>query len=64
MPGGVWRLATDWSAYAEHMLEVLDAEPLLDGGVVERWADRPITKFERKGANAGRVSTDLAYRRI
>ncbi len=64
VPGGVWRLATDWSAYAEHMLEVLDAEPLLDGGVVERWADRPITKFERKGANAGRGSTDLAYRRV
>ncbi len=61
--GGVWRLATDWAEYAERMVEVLDAEPALDGGVVERWTDRPVTKFERKGVNAGRSSTDLAYRR-
>ena len=63
VPGGVWRLATDWADYAEQMLEVLDAEPLLDGGAVERWADRPVTKFERKGVNAGRTITDLAFRR-
>ncbi|MCW2844673.1 MAG: tRNA (guanine-N7)-methyltransferase [Nocardioides sp.] len=63
-PGGVWRLATDWSAYAQQMVEVLDAEPLLAGGVVERWADRPVTKFERKGVEAGRAITDLAYRRV
>ncbi|WP_372729618.1 tRNA (guanosine(46)-N7)-methyltransferase TrmB [Nocardioides sp.] len=63
-PGGVWRLATDWAEYAEQMIEVLDAEPALSGGVVARWPDRPVTKFERKGANAGRASTDLAYRRI
>lgn len=62
-PGGIWRLATDWTAYAEQMVEVLDAEPQLTGGVVERWADRPVTKFERKGVNAGRSITDLAYRR-
>lgn len=60
-PGATWRLATDWSAYAEQMIEVLDAEPLLEGGVVERWADRPVTKFERKGLAAGRSVTDLAY---
>ncbi len=63
VPGGVWRLATDWADYAGQMLEVLDAEPLLDGGAVERWADRPVTKFERKGVNAGRTITDLAFRR-
>jgi len=61
--GGTWRLATDWPDYAEQMQEVLDAEPLLEGGPVERWADRPRTKFERKGENAGRPITDLAYRR-
>jgi tRNA (guanine-N7-)-methyltransferase len=44
-------------------VEVLDAEPTLSGGVVERWADRPLTRFERKGVNAGRSITDLAYRR-
>jgi tRNA (guanine-N7-)-methyltransferase len=60
-PGATWRLATDWSEYAEQMLEVLDAEPMLEGGVVDRWPDRPVTKFERKGLAAGRSVTDLAY---
>lgn len=62
-PGGSWRLATDWGEYAEQMVEVLDAEPDLDGGVVERWVERPVTKFERKGLAAGRQITDLTYRR-
>jgi tRNA (guanine-N7-)-methyltransferase len=62
-PGGTWRLATDWSEYAEHMREVLDAVPALAGGPVERWEDRPSTRFERRGLAAGRTPTDLAYRR-
>lgn len=62
-PGGVWRLATDWAPYAEHMQAVLDAEPALEGGVVERWAERPVTKFERKGLEVGRTIIDLLYRR-
>ncbi len=62
--GGVWRLATDWADYAD-----ADARPCstpsrrLDGGVVPRWEDRPVTKFERKGVAADRAITDLAYRR-
>lgn len=64
VPGGLWRLATDWADYAEQMVEVLDAEPLLEGGVVERWAERPVTKFERKGIAKERTITDLAYRRV
>ena len=60
-PGATWRLATDWADYAERMVEVLDAEPLLTGGVVPRWDERPVTKFERKGLAAGRTITDLAY---
>jgi tRNA (guanine-N7-)-methyltransferase len=63
-PGAEWRLATDWADYAEQMVEVLDAEPRLTGGVVERWAERPVTKFERKGLAVGRSITDLAYRRV
>ena len=62
-PGAEWRLATDWADYAEQMVEVLDAEPRLSGGTTERWAERPVTKFERKGLAAGRSITDLAYRR-
>lgn len=62
-PGGVWRLATDWADYAEQMVRVLDAEPGLEGGVVDRWAERPVTRFERKGTAAGRGIADLRYRR-
>ncbi|HET8665879.1 MAG TPA: tRNA (guanosine(46)-N7)-methyltransferase TrmB [Nocardioides sp.] len=62
-PGGVWRLATDWQDYAEQMRSVLDAEPALTGGVVPRWEERPVTKFERKGLEAGRSITDLCYTR-
>lgn len=61
--GGVWRLATDWADYAEQMVEVLDAEPRLDGGVVPRWEDRPVTRFERRGLAADRAPIDLTYRR-
>ena len=63
-PGGAWRLATDWVEYAEQIRKVLDAEPLLEGGPVERWKDRPVTKFERKGLAAGRTIMDLAYRKM
>ncbi len=63
-PGGIWRLATDWGDYAGRMQTVLDAEPLLEGGPVERWAERPVTKFERKGRDADREIVDLAYRRL
>jgi tRNA (guanine-N7-)-methyltransferase len=63
VPGGMWRLATDWADYATRMVEVLDAEPALTGGVVPRWEERPVTRFERKGVEAGREITDLAYRR-
>lgn len=63
-PGAPWRLATDWADYADQMVEVLDAVPSLQGGRVERWAERPVTKFERKGIERGRTITDLAYRRV
>ena len=62
-PGSAWRLATDWSHYAEQMRAVLDAEPLLEGGRVPRWPDRPVTRFERKGVEAGREILDLVYTR-
>ena len=62
-PGADWRLATDWADYAAQMVEVLDAEPLLEGGVVARWEERPVTRFERKGLARDRLITDLTYRR-
>jgi tRNA (guanine-N7-)-methyltransferase len=63
-PGALWRLATDWADYADQMVEVLGAEELLEGGPVERWADRPRTRFERRGLRADRPPVDLAYRRV
>ena len=62
--GGTWRLATDWAHYAEHIAETMATEPTLVGGVVERWAERPLTKFERRGIAEGRSIVDLAYRRV
>ena len=63
-PGGLWRLATDWAAYAEQMVGVLDGEALLSGGVTPRWQQRPLTRFERRGVDAGRPPVDLTYRRV
>ncbi len=62
--GGLWRLATDWPPYADQMARVLGAEPLLEGGRVDRWRDRPRTRFERRGVRAGRPPIDLAFRRV
>ncbi|MFP3464808.1 tRNA (guanosine(46)-N7)-methyltransferase TrmB [Leifsonia sp. SIMBA_070] len=64
---GVLRLATDWEPYAEHMIDVLDAEPGLvnlagDARFVPRPDDRPVTKFERRGERLGHAIFDLAYR--
>lgn len=60
---GTLHLATDWEGYAAQMLEVLNAEPDLEGGVVSR-AERPVTPFEAKGLASGRRVLDLAYRRM
>jgi tRNA (guanine-N7-)-methyltransferase len=68
-PGGSWRLATDWADYAEQMRAVLDLHPELtnigsaEGGWAERFADRPLTRFEQRGIEAGRTVRDLHYRR-
>lgn len=65
-PGGIWRLATDWDGYAEAMQAVLDAEPGLANchdGWAPRHLLRPVTKYERRGLDAGRTIHDLAYRR-
>ena len=64
---GVWRLATDWSDYAEAMREVLDAAPGLvnpHAGWAPRFAERPVTKYEARGLAAGRAVHDLEYRPV
>lgn len=62
--GGLLKLATDWAHYAGQMQAVLDAEPLLEGGVVPRPADRPLTHFEKRGMKLGHEVFDLVYRRV
>lgn len=65
-PGGYLHCATDWQPYAEHMLEVLDAEPLLHNtadGYAPRPDYRPMTKFERRGLRLGHGVWDLLFRR-
>jgi tRNA (guanine-N7-)-methyltransferase len=65
--GGRWRLATDWPDYAAQMRDVLDNHPEFANehphGTAPRWADRPVTRFEQRGVDAGRTITDLVYRR-
>jgi len=68
-PGGTLQLATDWTPYAESMLEVLDAaadfrnrSPV--GGYVPRNPGRLRTRFEARGERLGHAVHDLCYERI
>jgi tRNA (guanine-N7-)-methyltransferase len=59
--GGVLRLATDADFYAEQMRQVCDAEVNLARSEPPA---RVMTKYERRGREAGRPIEDLAYRRV
>ena len=63
-PGGVLHVATDIADYAAQVLRVAADEPRLRGGVVPRPAWRPVTRFERRGLDAGRTVTDLWFERV
>jgi tRNA (guanine-N7-)-methyltransferase len=70
-PGGYLHLATDWQPYAEQMLAVLSAEPLLQNtlpagrdGYAPKPDYRPLTKFENRGLKLGHGVWDLVFRRI
>ncbi len=67
--GGVLHMATDWEPYAEYMLEVMNVAPgyrnlAVDGRCVERPAERPVTKFERRGERLGHGVWDLKFERV
>lgn len=62
--GGSWHLATDWSAYADHAMSVLDADPSWSGGPIERPAWRPVTRYEQLALDQGRAVIDLWYTRM
>ncbi|MGH3719789.1 MAG: tRNA (guanosine(46)-N7)-methyltransferase TrmB [Pseudonocardiaceae bacterium] len=70
--GATLHLATDWVPYAEEMLAVCAAEPTLRntagddslGGFATRPAWRPVTKFEQRARDDGRVVRDLIFARV
>jgi tRNA (guanine-N7-)-methyltransferase len=66
-PGGRLHCATDWQPYAEQMLAVLSAEPLLRN-TAEAFAPkpdvRPLTKFEHRGVKLGHGVWDLVFTRV
>ena len=66
-PGGILHVATDWRDYAEEVLAILAAEPLLENtvaGFSPRPAHRPRTKFEQRGVELGHGIWDLLFRRV
>lgn len=65
-PGGYIHCATDWENYAQQMLAVLGAEPLLANtadGYAPRPDFRPQTKFETRGLRLGHGVWDLIFKR-
>ena len=69
-PGGYLHCATDWQPYAEQILNVLAAEPLLQNtagdsidGYAPKPAYRPLTKFENRGIKLGHGVWDVVFRR-
>jgi tRNA (guanine-N7-)-methyltransferase len=73
-PGGYLHCATDWQPYAEQILEVLTAEPLLRNralvshpqleGYAPKPLYRPLTKFENRGIRLGHGVWDVVFERI
>jgi len=73
-PGGYIHCATDWQAYAEQILEVLSAEPLLKNTATQTHPEllgyapkphyRPLTKFENRGLKLGHGVWDLVFERV
>jgi tRNA (guanine-N7-)-methyltransferase len=69
-PGGTLHMATDWEPYAQQMLQVLSAEPMLlnTSPHAQGWADkphyRPLTKFEQRGLRLGHGVWDLVFQRV
>ena len=68
--GGYIHCATDWQPYAEQIIEVLRANPLLANtsphahGYADKPHYRPQTKFERRGLRLGHGVWDLVFTRL
>lgn len=63
--GGRVHMATDWVPYAEHMMEVMSTAPgytnAAGAGQYSTDADRPLTKFEKRGQRLGHAVHDLMF---
>jgi tRNA (guanine-N7-)-methyltransferase len=72
--GGYLHCATDWQPYAEQILEVLSAEPLLKNTASSKHPElagyapkphyRPLTKFENRGIKLGHGVWDVVFERV
>jgi tRNA (guanine-N7-)-methyltransferase len=67
--GGSLHMATDWEPYAEHMLEIMQAQANYrntspNNTYVERPDYRPTTKFEVRGQKLGHGVWDLVFEAI
>jgi tRNA (guanine-N7-)-methyltransferase len=62
--GGLLHCATDDAGYAGSLLETLSADPGLRNlfaSFAPRPAHRPLTKFEQRAVDAGRIAYDLMF---
>lgn len=62
--GGTLHVASDWAEYAEQAVEVLTGDPALVGGVVDRPAHRPVTRFEQRGLDLGHAVVDVVVEKV
>lgn len=67
--GGVFHMATDWEAYAQHMMDVmLAAEGYRNQAEGASYSPRPefrpSTKFEQRGQRLGHGVWDLLFERV
>ncbi|MGA9855727.1 MAG: tRNA (guanosine(46)-N7)-methyltransferase TrmB [Gammaproteobacteria bacterium] len=65
--GGLFRAATDWTDYAEHMSALLSGSAdfinATSDDAVPQTSVRPLTKFEQRGMHLGHPVCNLAFRR-
>ena len=59
--GGSLHVATDDRDYAAQIRRLCDAHPQLTGGLIDRPASRPVTRYEQRALDAGREAVDLVY---
>jgi tRNA (guanine-N7-)-methyltransferase len=66
-PDGILHVATDWQPYAEEIIDHLQAhasfQPLSQSQAAQIIAQRPTTKFERRGKRRGHGISDILYQR-